>query len=162
MSHNLCGTVVYEPFYDGKSLDTDPGYQATPPPLSYNKADRRFTVETEDPTLRKKSFPYKIVGTFDSYPPSQFPTVSRAEAANFVQYNNPCLAPSVFNAVQPDNTMQTDTYSNTLLQWQIKEFEIEPDFCIVEYSCVDVTRDDGVTEQLSCTDFSFDELFDGQ
>ena len=79
-----------------------------------------------------------------------------------MQYNNPCLAPSVFNAVQPDITTQTDTYSNTLKQWQLKEFEIEPDFCIVEYSCVDVTRDDGVAEQLSCTDFQFDSLFDGQ
>ena len=63
-THALCGDVVYEAFYDAKSLDTDPGYLVTPPPLSYNKADRRFTVETDDPTLRKKSFSYWIVGTF--------------------------------------------------------------------------------------------------
>ena len=146
ISHNLCGDVKYEVFYNGKSLENDPDYQLNPPPLSYNAIDRRFTVETDDPSLRKKSFPYKIVGTFENYPTSQYPGVTKNEAKNFVQYNNPCLSPTSFSKVEPENATQTDTYSNTLKQWQIKEFNIEPDFCIIEYKCIDVTRDDGVSE----------------
>ena len=153
VTHSLCGPIVYEAFYDGRSLDTDAGYLANPPPFSYKKSTREFIVETDDETLRNKAFPYKIVGTFEDYSPTDFPHITKNEAGDFVEYDNPCLAPFAFSKVEPEFATQTDTYSGTLSQWQIAPFTIEPDFCHVDYTCVDVTRDDGVSEKLTCADF---------
>ena len=58
-----------------------------------------------------------------------------------------------------------DNYSGTTRTFTLQEFTIDPARCEISYDCLSVTgptRADGVTVGISCSDLTFDFVYNGE
>lgn len=100
---------------------------------------------------------YEIYAEFRAFPKATYPTVSTDQASGVIGFQSPCLSPNFFATTQ-DQTVPSDKYTGTPVTWTMNEFSMSPDFCTVQYSCTNVSRQDGRPSQLTCDDFQFNEL----
>ena len=153
VDHNLCGSLVYEPRYNGQAL--------TGQVLTYVSATRKFTVSTDDDTLSGNIVPYSVIATLVNYPADQYASAPSVENGANILFNDPCRTPvSLFESTQLDST-KSDKYSGVPVVFQSTRFDIDPPQCRVTYECTSVTYDDNQSSVIDCSDFTFDGDFNG-
>ena len=159
--HNLCGPLVYEGRYQGSAVPESGG-----DPVSYNPGNRKFFIKSEDESLIDTIEPYSVYVTLRDYPPSLFPDVTTFEATEYIDFNNPCDNPFLFelpNKAQrvPSSTSYGD---NDKVRWALRQFRIQPELCTITYTCTSVTKQGftGATQPITCSDLTFDGVINGQ
>ena len=129
--HNLCGSLVYEPRYNGQPLNGQV--------LTYAEATRKFTVSTDNTDLSGQIVPYSVIATLVNYPVDTFATAPSAENGANILFDDPCNSlVSLFASTQLD-AMKTDNYSGVPVVFQLIPFDIDPPQCRVTYECTSVT-----------------------
>jgi hypothetical protein len=123
--HSLCGSLVYEPRYNGQPL--------TGQVLSYTEATRKFTVSTDDSALSGQIVPYSVIATLVNYPVGSFATAPSSENGANILFDDPCNSlVSLFTSTQI-NAVKTDNYSGTPVVFRLIPFDIDPPQCRVTY-----------------------------
>ena len=156
IDHSLCGELSVEGFFDGLPVDGDP--------LMYDAATSTFSARTTDGGLIGDEpiiLPYSLEAHFVNYPPADNPTVATASATADIEFNNPCWDPFEFAAVAQSGSL-TDNYTGNELLFTLDRFTMDPPRCKIRYECTGVARTDGADSMISCADFAFDGLYDGQ
>lgn len=102
--HNLCGPLVYEGRYKGAVVPTSGG-----DPVSYNPNNRRFFIKSEDDSLIDTIEEYSVYVTLRDYPPSLYPDVTTFEAIEYIDFNNPCDNPFVFELPNGNQRVPSST-----------------------------------------------------
>ena len=153
-AHDLCGDLRIVAKFDYAPVDGDP--------LSYDEPTRVFTVYSLDWSLYLAgTVPFSVEAEFIAWPLATYPTVSTAMASADVLFGDPCLVPRVFDATA-QNDPSPDSFSGDDIVFELVKFTISPFRCRVEYACTSVERVDGDPSSITCDDFSFDGIYDGQ
>lgn len=98
---------------------------------------------------------------FVTYPSATYPTVSIAEASNFIEFIDPCLSPFQFVTGGSLINPASDKFSGDSLVFTVNEHFIYPLRCDVSYACSLVQRTDLSATTLGCADFKdFDGIID--
>ena len=154
VGHTLCGDFKFVAKFANQVVTGDP--------LSYNDATREFTADSEDGNLlTDPEQPYSIEVEFLTYPLSTYPTVDTASAASTIEFINPCLKPFKFEPREQTNPSH-DEFTGEDIVFTLTEFELTPARCEASYRCTSVERLDQAASSLSCSDLTFDGVFDGQ
>jgi len=156
---SLCGTLKLEPFFDTTDVIPTSGGD----PLSYNPSTKQFTCDTDDISLLNDKdsevYPYSIVASLNSWPTGTYATAATTTAVRIIEFNDPCLDPFTFETRSQPSA--SDNFSGTSVDVTLNPFEIFPALCEIAYTCVDITRADGVAESLTCADLTaLDNLSD--
>lgn len=85
-----------------------------------------------------------VDATLASYPPATYTSVTTATKSTTIDFNDACLDPFDFNK---DSINQSDAtpnkYDGQKITVPVSLYTIEPEQCVIEYSCETVTRTDG-------------------
>ena len=156
VGHTLCGDLSFVAKYDNALMDGDP--------MSYNEVTREFTASSSDGTLIGLiDQPYSVEVEFVTYPLSTYSTVATASAASTIDFINPCLDPFTFTTTtQTKPTPESDNFSGQEFVFTLTEFELTPERCEVTYRCTEVKLQGDGASSISCSDLTFDGIFDGQ
>ena len=151
-SHGLCGTEVsYTGCYDGEPVpDADP--------LFYNDEDRQFTAESTNDDLVGETKTYTVKATLPDYPDSGIKAEAEGEIT-FLPPLNPCAKPEAFVSTA-QNDPDEDKFTGEPIIFELTEFDIDPETCLITYTCTDVVQTDSETSSIGCNDFIFDGIFD--
>ena len=154
IEHNLCGDILLTPQYDGSDLPpTDSLTQ-----VIYSSADRQFSITSTNGDLIGNDKSYSVNAQLLNYDPSTYTGVSIAKASGIINFINPCLVPFGLTAEATSSPASNNFSSDVIIQ--LTEFQVSPARCQVTYTCTDITRKDGTTSNIDCSDTTFEGVFD--
>jgi hypothetical protein len=124
--------------------------------LTYNVANREFTVESTDGSLIGQTKPYTIKAELENYPQA-----GSVQSSGTIEFINPCKIPTTFTTTEQSNPAG-DKFTGSQILAQLNQFVITPARCTVSYACSSVVRKDGESTSMSCSDFNFDGIFNNE